>query len=215
MTVDIHKFILGPLENNTYVVAEKNNDLCIVIDPAAPSEDLLHFINSKMYKIKYFLITHAHFDHIAGIHWFESQLSYHVPIAIHPEDLPVWRIGGGSKEFGFEFDPGTEPEILLEDNQNLLIGQINLKVFHTPGHSPGHVVFYEPTNNAVFCGDLIFRHGVGRTDLVMSDSKALLESIRSRIFVLDPETRLLPGHGPETTVGEEIRNNPFLKTSGA
>lgn len=210
MSVSISKYIIGPLENNTYLIEDEANGVCAIIDPAAPKNELKQTIEKKGLSIQYFLITHAHFDHVGGIRWFQSLLPDEVPVALHPDDLPLWKKGGGAREFGFEFDPGCEPSILLRDNQLLTIGQIKLKVLHTPGHSPGHVVFYEESQKAVFCGDLIFYHGVGRTDLFMSSSDALKESIRNKVFTLDPDTRLLPGHGPETTVHEEIQNNPYI-----
>jgi glyoxylase-like metal-dependent hydrolase (beta-lactamase superfamily II) len=98
----------------------------------------------------------------------------------------------------------------FQHNQKLAVGGAQVEVRHTPGHSPGHVIFYAASDQTVFCGDLIFQHSVGRTDLPGGSHAALLASIRTQVLTLPPETRLLPGHGAETTVGAEAAENPFL-----
>jgi len=133
------------------------------------------------------------------------------PVALHPDDLPLWRFSGGAALFGLpHFDPGPEPTVSLAHGMHLSIGTHDIEVRHTPGHTPGHVVFYAPASNLVFCGDLIFYSGVGRTDLPGGSWETLLESIRTQVLTLPDPTRLLSGHGPETTVGRERRANPFL-----
>jgi len=156
------------------------------------------------------LITHAHFDHFYTAIALSREFTHPVSIALHPEDLPLWRSGGGAYTFGFDIENKEEPDFLLSHGQVLTLGNSTLEVRHTPGHSPGHVLFYAPEINSAFCGDLIFRRGVGRTDLMGGNFKVLVNSIRTQVFTLPPETRLLPGHGPETTPREEMMENPFL-----
>jgi glyoxylase-like metal-dependent hydrolase (beta-lactamase superfamily II) len=129
---------------------------------------------------------------------------------MHPDDLPVWRAGGGGRSFGFSIDPGPDPSVPLVHGQLLHLGDETLEVRHTPGHSPGHVVFYSPTAGVLFCGDLIFHRSVGRTDLPGSSAQKLVHSIHTQVYTLPPATRLLCGHGPDTTVAEEIAENPFV-----
>jgi glyoxylase-like metal-dependent hydrolase (beta-lactamase superfamily II) len=107
-------------------------------------------------------------------------------------------------------EPGPEPSLLFAHGQQLTIVEERIEVRHTPGHSPGHVVFYAPQAGVVLCGDLIFERSIGRTDLPGSSHAQLVQSIHQHIFSLPPETRLLPGHGAATTVGAEQRENPFL-----
>jgi hydroxyacylglutathione hydrolase len=131
-------------------------------------------------------------------------------VALHPADHTLWRAQGGAPLFGYQIDPGPEPGVDLVHGQILRLGSVAFEVRHTPGHTPGLCCFYVATEGICFCGDLIFRGGVGRTDLPGGDWQSLLDSIQQQIFSLPDETRLLSGHGPETTVGEEKRNNPYL-----
>jgi hydroxyacylglutathione hydrolase len=208
--VNIVKYILGPLENNTYLIEDAINKKAIVIDPSAPSRKLMDEINNNGILLEAILLTHAHFDHISGVNWLIKQVNSQPIIALHKNDFQLWRDGGGSREFGFSLDLGDLPNKILDEKEELTFGEIGLSVFHTPGHTPGHVTFYLPEKKAAFCGDLIFYHGVGRTDLSYGDEENLISSITNKIFTLPEETILYPGHGPETTVAEEIANNPFI-----
>ncbi len=131
-------------------------------------------------------------------------------VALHPDDHVLWRAGGGGAKFGFDIDPGPEPTIDFQQGQILKLGSNEFEVRHTPGHTKGLCVLYVAKEGVCFCGDLIFKGSVGRTDLPGSDWASLENSIRSQIYTLPNETRLLSGHGPETTVGEEKQFNPFV-----
>ena len=131
-------------------------------------------------------------------------------VALHPDDHVLWRAGGGGAIFGFDIDPGPEPTIDFTHGQILKLGSNEFEVRYTPGHTKGHCVLYVAKENICFCGDLIFNGSVGRTDLPGGDWDTLENSIRTQIFTMPDETRLLSGHGPETTVGEEKMNNPFV-----
>ena len=133
---------------------------------------------------------------------------------MHPNDYSFWEEGGGARELGFDLNLGPLPSIPLIDNQILKIGSSQFKVLLTPGHTPGHVVFYNEKEGIVFCGDLLFRHGIGRSDFKGGNYEHLISSIKNRIFILPDKTRLLSGHGAETTVGEEKKENPFLNETG-
>jgi hydroxyacylglutathione hydrolase len=201
---------LGPLANNTYIAADPQTRRAAVIDPSFEPELILRKADQAGLHIEVVWLTHAHFDHIAGTAGLLAGLSPVPPVGLHPDDLPLWRENGGARMFGYTIEAGPLPSLLLHHGQILNLGSTEVEVRHTPGHSPGHVVFYAASAGVVFCGDLIFRRSVGRTDLPGSSTAQLAESIRSQIYTLAPEVRLLPGHGPETSVGEELANNPYV-----
>jgi glyoxylase-like metal-dependent hydrolase (beta-lactamase superfamily II) len=131
-------------------------------------------------------------------------------VALHPDDHVLWRAGGGGLAFGFDIDPGPEPTIDFQQGQILKLGSNEFEVRHTPGHTKGLCVLYVAKEKVCFCGDLIFNGSVGRTDLPGGDWDTLVDSIRTQIFSLPNDTKLLSGHGMETTVGEEKKHNPFV-----
>jgi glyoxylase-like metal-dependent hydrolase (beta-lactamase superfamily II) len=129
---------------------------------------------------------------------------------LHSSDYSLWRFQGGAPLFGMQIDPGPEPTINLVHGQILFLGSNKFEVRHAPGHTQGHVMFYCLDEKVLFCGDVIFNGSIGRTDLPGGDFGILMESIHSQFLTLPDETRVLSGHGPETTVGKERRTNPFL-----
>ena len=210
MSIHVETFVLGPLENNSYLLMEDNRKEAIVVDPSIPSRDLLDAMRGNGLTLSYILITHAHFDHIGGAEWLKKQFNGKPQIVLHQADQLLWHEGGGAKDFGFDFDAGEKPGILINKDQVLQLDGYNTEILQTPGHTPGHVIFYFPDDQIAFCGDLIFYHGIGRTDLRNSSEKELYDSIQQKIFSLPGQTVLYPGHGPSTTVEEEKQHNPFL-----
>jgi hydroxyacylglutathione hydrolase len=210
MGIIINRLVLGPLENNTYLVTDRNTGQSVVIDPSFGSGGAAREIQRSGCNLSAIWLTHAHFDHLAGIRELQAEFQDAIPVGLHPADLPLWNRAGDAAVFGFHLKPGPEPNIRFSHGQLLQIGESTIEVRHTPGHCAGHVVFYAAEDGVVFCGDLIFQMGVGRTDLPGGDYDTLVESIRTQIFPLPSETRLLSGHGPETTVGFEKASNPFL-----
>jgi glyoxylase-like metal-dependent hydrolase (beta-lactamase superfamily II) len=210
MALSIFTYILGPLENNTYVVADSDSLEAAIIDPSFESETILEDIRHKGLKLTRIWLTHAHFDHFVGVGPINSNLAIPLPVGLHPADVPLWQHGGGADAFGLRIQPLEEPAIHFYHGQILKLGNLKFEVRHTPGHTRGHVVFYVEEASVVFCGDLIFRRSIGRTDLAGGDQLTLLRSIQTQILTLQPKTRLLSGHGIETTVAEEAAENPFL-----
>jgi len=210
MPLDILTFPLGPLANNTYLLVERDTRQTVVIDPTFDSHHVLKALLKDELILTQIWLTHAHFDHTAGAKLFSETRQPPAPIGLHPADLDLYRSGGNASFFGIDMISLPEPAILFEHGQILYVGSVPVEVRHTPGHSPGHVVFYAAQANAVITGDLIFKNGVGRTDLPGGSGMQLLESIYHHVLNLPPETRLLPGHGPETTLQEEIESNPYL-----
>ena len=210
MTLTISTYVLGPLENNTYVLADSASSEAVIIDPALGSEAILEDIQRRHLKITAIWVTHAHFDHISGINALAKAIHPLETIGLHPDDLNLWREGGGARYFGINLRPEVEPTLYFSHAQQISLGNHFIEVRHAPGHTGGHVVFYAKDLATVFCGDVIFHRSIGRTDLPGGDLSMLLNSIRNQILTLPPQTRLLSGHGPETSVGEEKSQNPYL-----
>jgi len=210
MALEIHTFTLGSLANNTYVLVDPATLLAVIVDPAFDSRHVAQAINKAGWKPFQIWLTHAHFDHTAGIAEINTNVQSALPVGIHPDDLDLYKKGGGAGLFGITAPDLPEPSIFFEHNQQLSIGAETVEVRHTPGHSAGHVVFYLPQNKIALVGDLIFKNGVGRTDLPGGSMANLLNSIYKNMLTLPPETRLLSGHGAETTVTDEVEFNPYL-----
>jgi glyoxylase-like metal-dependent hydrolase (beta-lactamase superfamily II) len=210
MSINCLRFVLGPLENNSYLIVDSKTGDAVVVDPSFDSQAIVDEIILHGWRLRQVWLTHAHFDHIAGVGTVVNSTTPPVPVGLHPGDLVLWKQNGMAPSFGVEFDAGPEPLIQFTHGQILRVGNSTFEVRHTPGHTRGHVVFVSQDEPLTLCGDLIFKDSVGRTDLPGGDSAALIKSIRSQILTLPPETRLLSGHGPETSVGEEIKSNPYL-----
>ena len=210
MSLSINTFILGPLQNNTYLLSDPDSKEAVIIDPSFDIEEVLEYIQVNGLTLSKILITHAHFDHVVGVNTIIKTFGPGIPIGLHPADLPLWRQGSGAEIFGLRFEPAARPSIHFYQGQVLSIGSEKLEVKQTPGHSRGHVIFHYLPKNIVFCGDLIFSGSIGRTDLPGGSAVEILHSIRTQILTLPPETRLLSGHGPETTVETESQTNPYL-----
>ena len=205
------RMVLGLAQTNTYILGDLKTNSALLIDPAWDGEVIFKEIEKRGWQIQEIALTHAHFDHIGGIAALLKASSSSIPIGMHPADEFIRASGGGAAVYGFtNFDPGPEPSIAYEQGMQIRLGEHRIEVCHTPGHSPGHVIFNLQDAGLVFCGDIIFQRSIGRTDFPGGSTQAIFASIRQEILSLPDETRLLPGHGPETTVGEERRLNPFL-----
>ncbi|GAB4530953.1 MAG: MBL fold metallo-hydrolase [Anaerolineales bacterium] len=210
MSLSILSLTLGPVQTNTYLVADPETRICAVIDPAWDGERIVAAARKRNWRIAHIWLTHAHFDHLGGAGAVSDAHNPPVPVALHPADYPLWRHKGGAPMFGLHIDPGPEPTIDLQHGMTLHLGKSTFEVRHAPGHTPGHVVFYCPQAGAAFVGDVIFQGSIGRTDLPGGDYDTLMASIHSQVLTLPDETLLYSGHGPGTTVGRERQRNPFL-----
>ena len=208
--LEIVSFTLGPAQTNAYLVADPETKDAAVIDPAWDGPVILEAAQLRGWRIAHLWYTHAHFDHIGGAGAIADALNPLPLVALHPNDHVLWRAGGGGAIFGYDIDPGPEPTIDFYQGQILRLGSVEFEVRFTPGHTPGHCVLYVPAARLCFCGDVIFAGSVGRTDLPGGNWDQLATSIKTQVFNMPDETRLLSGHGPETTVGEEKANNPFV-----
>lgn len=208
--LEILPMVLGAVSTNCYLVADPSTDEAVVIDPAWDGQLILEEANKRGWNIGQLWYTHAHFDHFGGAAEFCAASTNLPGIALHPLDLDLWMNQGGAPYFGLTLECGPRPDLELTHGQILRVGGESLKVFHTPGHTPGHCVFYSNKENVLFSGDLIFKAEVGRTDLPGGDWETLVESIRTHVFTLPAETRILPGHGESTSVGDEQCSNPLV-----
>jgi hydroxyacylglutathione hydrolase len=210
--LEIVRFTLGPAQTNAYLLGDSQSGTAVVVDPAWDGELIYQAAVEHGWRIIGQWLTHAHFDHFGGAAGIDAASPSPVPVALHPDDQPLWRLNGGASLFGLgEFDPGPEPEIPLLPGMKLHLGPHTFEVRHTPGHTPGHIILVKDDRTLALCGDLIFMGSVGRVDLPGGDWQTLLDSIQREILSLPDDLRLLPGHGSETTVGRERRANPFLQ----
>ena len=203
--------VLGPVQTNAFLVADPVGRVAAVIDPAWDGAAIVRQADLRGWRITDVWLTHAHCDHFGGAAEVCDRVQPPPRVALHPLDQPLWRVNGGAAWFGMQdFDPGPEPTIDLAAGMMLNLGSFRFEVRHAPGHTPGHVVFYCAEASQLFCGDVIFDGGVGRTDLPGGDWDELLASIQAQVLSLPDDVALQPGHGPSTTVGIQRRTNPFL-----
>ena len=211
--LNIKVFYFNDLRECTYVVWDETNE-CVIIDPGCHSESekgrLEKFIETNGLKPTMLLNTHGHFDHIMGNAFVAKR--WNIITHIHSGDNSyLERCAGYGEMFGYKIDEAPRNTIGLADGQILKIGNSYLKVMHTPGHSRGGVCFYNEEDKIIFSGDSLFAGSIGRTDLPGGDYDQLMESLLDRLVKLGDEYKVYPGHGPETTIGDELSTNPFLR----
>ena len=204
----IYTVPVGITQTNCYIVGCEETREGVVIDPGANPERILAAIEESGLTIRYVLNTHCHFDHMGANAAIVAATG--APLALHPAELPILQAKGGASWFGVLVEESPLPDVELEPGQMIEVGKLGFQVLFTPGHSPGSVVFYEAGEGAAFDGDVLFAMGIGRTDLPGGDWDTLMRSIREVLFVLPDETKLYPGHGPQTTVEHEKAHNPWL-----
>lgn len=210
MTLFQKSFVLGPIQNNTYVLFDDQTRQALVIDPPLEPAPLADFIQENGLVLEKVFITHGHFDHYYGLPYLLNQFSSLKDVVLHPADLDLWNSGGGAKHFWGKILPVAQPSHLLAPGELLHLGEHEFSYRFAPGHSQGSVIYCCAELNCAFVGDVIFYHGIGRTDLDGGDYEQLLQSIQDQVFSLPDDTRLFPGHGQSTTVSEEKNNNPFF-----
>lgn len=207
----IHSFTVNPFQENTYILI--NEGKALLIDPgyfdAMEFTALTDLLNQEKAVPEAVLLTHAHLDHVFGVEKVCS--AFNIKAYLHPDDTPFWdnfdRMGA---KYGFQLSKlEFKPEPLFPGT--LSMAGLHIQALFTPGHAPGHLAFYLPDMCTVLSGDALFRESVGRTDLPMGDLDTLAESIRTQLYTLPDDTRVLSGHGPETTIGYEKQHNPFVK----
>jgi glyoxylase-like metal-dependent hydrolase (beta-lactamase superfamily II) len=208
----VTSFVFSPVEENTYVVHNEAGD-CIIVDPGCyfgnERNELKEFIQNGQLAPKYLLNTHCHLDHVFGNKFIHD--TYGLTLHLHEKEKILLDYAPTSGlSWGLPFDNYQGDLIFLREGEVIRLGDDELQVLFTPGHSPGHVSFWCRAQQFVLSGDVLFRQSIGRTDLPGGSFETLIQSIREKLFVLPEETIVYPGHGPETTVGAEKTDNPFL-----
>ncbi len=206
--MQVYAFTTGPLENNTYVLVDETSGEAAVIDPGLECEQVVAFVQQGKYRLVWIINTHGHFDHVAGNIVFKNQFG--APVAMHSSDIPLLKLAHRqAANFGIDVPEQANPDRLLEDIDELIIGYIKVASRRTPGHSPGGIILEVP--GIVFTGDTLFAGSIGRTDLLYGDYDELMGSIRKTLLPLPEDTRIYPGHGPSTDIKTERQHNPFLR----
>jgi glyoxylase-like metal-dependent hydrolase (beta-lactamase superfamily II) len=205
----IHTLALGPFMTNSYVLGCEQSREAVVIDPGFEPDRLLAKAAQDDLKIVKILLTHGHVDHVSAVGGIKRATG--APIYIHEADreqyLAAPKLG---MYFGLQTDEQPAPDHTVAEGDEITFGEQTLKVIHTPGHTPGGVCYHSPSAKILVAGDTLFQRGIGRTDLPGGSMRTLFSSIQGKIYALDGDTRVLSGHGPETTVAEERRSNPFV-----
>jgi hydroxyacylglutathione hydrolase len=204
--VKIHTIVVGDLRANCYIL--QSDTAAIVIDPGDEPERIVRFIQDIKVQPSQIIATHTHFDHVLGVGTVRAKLK--IPFLIHQDDLSMLEsMQSRVRQFmGFEVPPPPKVDGYIKDGDSLKVGDETIRVLHTPGHSPGSISL--SGNGYVLTGDALFNQSIGRTDLPGGDLNTLIHSIREKLFKLDDDTTVYPGHGPETTIGDEKLANPFV-----
>jgi glyoxylase-like metal-dependent hydrolase (beta-lactamase superfamily II) len=208
----IHEILpVGLLQCNCSILGDEKTHEAIVVDPGDEIPRIQAILDRHGLKVKYIIITHAHIDHIAGAQKLKKLTG--APIYYNENDLPLVKMM--DVQASWLQMPAPEvapPDASLTEGQKISAGNIHGNILCTPGHTQGSVCLYVPDNSLLIAGDTLFAGSVGRTDLPGGDSRQLILSIHDKILTLPDETRVIPGHGPITTIGEEREENPFLQT---
>lgn len=203
----LKEFLLGPIENNDYLLIDDKTKEAILIDCTENSEAIDKALQEYGATLKYILLTHGHFDHVLGVNDFRSK--YDCKVLIHENDKVLLdSIGSYTKNFGMSAVENPKIDEYINENDIIKLGEDEIKVIHTPGHTQGGVCYL--IGDSIFTGDTLFFESVGRTDLPGGNFSQLKSKIQEKLFILDESIKVYPGHGPSSTIGHEKVNNQFL-----
>ena len=210
-TLRIEPWTMGPFATNCFVVWVAGETECWIVDASFEPQPMIDFIRSNNLEPSRILLTHAHADHIAGLEQLRSAFPK-ARVAIHPDEAawlsdPVANLSAG---LGLAISAAPPDETIRHDDRLTLAGH-NFRAIHVPGHSPGSLCFYSESDGTALSGDALFAGSIGRTDFPTADHDLLLRSIQQRLYTLPDDTIVLPGHGPDTTIGREKRTNPYVR----
>lgn len=209
--ISIQSFVFNPFQENTYVISDDTKD-CVIVDPGCYDEqekkELSGYISENQLTVKMLLNTHCHIDHVLGNDFVKQK--YGMKLYLHrTEEFVLNAQKVLAPHYGFNLYHEARPDGFLEEGDIVEFGLQKFAVLFVPGHSPGHIAFYNEKEKVVLAGDVLFLNSVGRTDLPGGDHNTLIDSIHKKLFTLPDDVTVFPGHGPETTIGVEKRTNPF------
>ncbi len=203
----IRPIVVGPLQENCYIVADETTNEAIVVDPGDEPDRILDIVKKLGLSVRMIICTHGHFDHIGAVVDIKNETG--AQVLIHHGDMFLYGAAQAAGElWGFDIEPQPEPDVFLKEGDVLNVGSLTMTVMHTPGHSPGSICLYG--NGVLVSGDTLFAGSVGRTDLPGGDMNKLKRSFR-RLMSLPEETTVFAGHGESSTIGFEKRGNMFAE----
>ena len=210
MTLKVTIVPVTPFEQNCSILVCQETQQAAIVDPGGDLPKILAALEQTGAKPEKILLTHGHVDHCAGAVALSKKLNIeiigpHIDEKFWLDQLPLQ-----SQRFGFAASEAFEPHQWLTDNQTVTVGKTELLVKHCPGHTPGHVVFYSPADRLAIVGDVLFAGSIGRTDFPRGNHADLIRAIREKLFPLGDDITFVPGHGPNSTFGQEKRNNPYV-----
>jgi glyoxylase-like metal-dependent hydrolase (beta-lactamase superfamily II) len=206
-------FPVGPIQANCVLLGDRDAGVLAIIDPGEEAVRIMERVGASGLKPTMVLHTHGHLDHAGGTADLMRRLPDGIPVGLHRDELPLYQgITTQGRMFGLEVEEPPPPDLWLEHGQRIGVGALELEVRFTPGHSPGGVCFvvHGTADPLVIVGDVLFAGSIGRTDLMGGSFPVLEQSIRKQLYTLPDETRVICGHGPDTTIGAEKTGNPFV-----
>jgi glyoxylase-like metal-dependent hydrolase (beta-lactamase superfamily II) len=216
----IEQITLTAFQQHTRILACEETRRAICIDPGEATEEITSRLEARGLELQAIALTHAHMDHVGGVAALKrerpgAEVILHAldePLYLRLTEQPAWvgipRAAWGA--YGFDYETPPPVERYWQDGETYAVGRLEFKVLHCPGHTPGHVVLFEPRERKVFVGDCLFAGSIGRTDLPGGSTEQLMDSLLKKIVPLGDDVTVYSGHGPETTIGHERRTNPFL-----
>jgi glyoxylase-like metal-dependent hydrolase (beta-lactamase superfamily II) len=205
----VERLVVGRFQENCYIIGDEESGMGALIDPGDDAVRIVFAVEQTGLVISRILVTHAHVDHVRAVAPLVDE--YSCPVLMHSgaaetlKTLPRQAI-----MMGVRLNKVPKVDVYIEDDEVLEIGTLRLRALYTPGHAPGHLAFYVEDEGLIFSGDTLFAGGIGRTDLPGGNMDLLMQSIFERLLTLPDDTRVLSGHGPETTIAREQMTNPFL-----
>lgn len=211
--IRIKKFTFNPFQENTYILYNENKD-AFIFDPGCSNTDeeniLFDFIDQTELHPVALINTHCHIDHILGNHAVKTK--YDIPFWAPEGEQPVLQAGPISAQmYGIPYHASPLPDSWIDTDHTMALDAEKWQLILAPGHSPASIVFYVPSAGIAIAGDVLFRESIGRTDLPGGNHEELLKNIREKLYLLPDDTIIYPGHGEETTIGHEKKNNPFVR----
>jgi len=197
-------------QNCTLLVCEQTGQAALV-DPGGDLDDLLQVVKAQSAELTAILVTHGHMDHVGGVAELADKLKLPIYGPHREDDFWIQNLPKQCEMFGFPMSERFTPTRWLQDGDRVSVGQQVLEVIHCPGHTPGHVVFYHAASKLALVGDVLFKGSIGRTDFPRGDYQTLIDSIQLKLWPLGADVAFIPGHGPMSTFGAEMRSNPFVR----